>query len=85
MRSIGGNRLLVSNMTNTPTHSLKDSNASLKVKTMEEKEVGVHSLARSISRVEGRVGAPEWGLRRMTSESIIYTDMHKPNNKLVCV
>jgi len=75
----------VSNMTNAPPHSFKDSNASLNVKTMEEKGVGVHSLVRNISGVERRVGAPEWGLRRMTSRSIIYTDMHKPNNKLVCV
>jgi hypothetical protein len=45
--------------------------------------IGVHSLARNISGVEGRVGASRWGLRQMTSESIIHTDLHKPNNKLV--
>ncbi len=34
-------------------------------------------------RVQGRVRAPGCGLRRMTSELIIHTDLHKPNNKLV--
>jgi len=38
--------------TNTTPHFLKDSNASLKVKTMEE-EVGVHSLAHNILKVKG--------------------------------
>ncbi len=43
-----------------PPHSLKDSNASPKVKTM--KGVGVCSLTHSTSWVEGCVGAPRWGL-----------------------
>ncbi len=34
-------------------------------------------------RVEGRAGAPVWGLGRMTSGSIIHTYLHKLNNKLV--
>jgi len=37
----------------------------------------------NISGVEGHVGAPGWGLRRVTSGSIIHTDLHKLNNKLV--
>jgi hypothetical protein len=52
------------------------------MKTMEE-GVRVHSLVRSTLGVEGRVGAPKWGLGRMTSKSIIHMDLHKPNNKLV--
>ncbi len=47
---------------NTPSNSLIDSTTSPKVKTMEGERVGVRSLIRSISRVEGRVGAPTWGL-----------------------
>jgi hypothetical protein len=39
-------------------------------------------MARSTSGVEGRDGALGWGLGRVTSESIIHTDLHKPNNKL---
>jgi hypothetical protein len=34
-------------------NSLKDSNVSSKVKTNEEKEVGIHSLVCSISGVKG--------------------------------
>jgi hypothetical protein len=45
----------------TPPHSLKDSNASPKVETLEKK-VGVHSLTCNTSKVEGHVGAPGWGL-----------------------
>ncbi len=55
-----------------PPHSLKYSNMNPKVKTMEG--VGVHSLVRSTSRVEGRVGALGWGLREVISESIIHTN-----------
>jgi hypothetical protein len=36
-----------------PQNSLKDSNVSSKVKTNEEKEVGIHSLVCSISGVKG--------------------------------
>jgi hypothetical protein len=53
------------------------------VKTTKGYGIGVHSMARSTSRVEGRVGAPKWGLGRVTSESIIHVDLQKPNNKLV--
>jgi len=54
-----------------PPHSLKDSNASSKVKTMKEKKIGVCFLARNTLKIEGRVGALRWGLERLTSESII--------------
>jgi hypothetical protein len=67
-----------------PPHSLKDSNASPKMKTMK-KGVGVCSLVRNISGVEGCVGAPRWGLRWVTNELIIHTNLHKPNNKFVSV
>jgi len=52
---------------------------------MKEKGVGVRSLTCSTLGVEGHVGAPGWGLKQMTSSSIIHTDLHKPNNKLVSV
>jgi len=39
-----------------PPSSLMDSIASPKVNTMKGEGVGVHSLARSTSRVEGHVG-----------------------------
>jgi hypothetical protein len=33
--------------------------------------------------VEGHAGPPGWGLGRVTSNSIIHTNLHKLNNKLV--
>jgi len=45
-------------MNDAPPNSLIDSNASLKVKTME-KGVRARSLVHSTSRVERRVGASE--------------------------
>ncbi len=65
-----------------PPHSLKYSNAGSKMKTMEV-GIRVRFLVRNISRVEGRVGAPRWGLGWVISASIIHMDLHKPNNKLV--
>jgi hypothetical protein len=59
------------------------SNVSPKVKTMKEERIGAHSLARSTLGVKGHAGAMEWGLGLMTSESIIHTNLHKLNNKLV--
>jgi hypothetical protein len=43
-----------------PLSSLMDSTMSPKVKTTEGKIVGVRSLARNTSRVEGHAGAPRW-------------------------
>jgi hypothetical protein len=40
-------------------------------------------MARNILGVEGHARALGWRLRRATSGSIIHTDLHKPNNKLV--
>ncbi len=68
----------------TNPHSLKDSNVSLKVKTTEE-GVGVRSLINNTSKVEERVGVSRWGLGKVTSKSIIHTDLNKSNNKLVSV
>jgi hypothetical protein len=56
---------------------------SPKVKTTEREGVGVHSLVRNILGVEERARVQGWGLGRLTSNSIIHTDLHKPNNKLV--
>jgi hypothetical protein len=53
------------------------------VKIVEGEEVRVRSLARNISRVKGHVKALGWGLAKLTSNSIIYTNMHKPNHKSV--
>jgi hypothetical protein len=50
---------------------------------MKEERIGAHSLARSTLGVKGHAGAMEWGLGLMTSESIIHTNLHKLNNKLV--
>jgi hypothetical protein len=47
-----------------------DSTTNPNMKTMEGEGVGACSLARSTSGAEGHVGAPEWGLRRLTSKSI---------------
>ncbi len=60
-----------------------DSIVNPKVKTIEGKKVGLLSLTCNTLGVEGRVGAPRWGLRRVTSKSITHTDLHEPNNKLV--
>jgi hypothetical protein len=66
----------------TPPHFLKYSNASSKVKTMDEEGVGVCSLTCNTSRVEGHVRALGWGLGQVTSGSIIHMDLQKENNKL---
>ncbi len=58
-------------------------NYEFKMKTTEGQEVGVCSLAHNTSRVKRRVETPRWGLGWVTSRSIIHTDLHKPNNKLV--
>jgi hypothetical protein len=60
-----------------------DSNVSPKVKPTKGKGIGMRSLTRSTLKVEGRVGTPRWGLGRMIKGSIIHTDLHKLNNKLV--
>ncbi len=66
-----------------PPSSLMDSTTSPKVKTMEGKGVEVSFSACNTLRVEGCAGAPRWGLRRLTRNSITHTELHKPNNKLI--
>jgi len=44
----------------TPPNSLMDLATSPMKKTSKEKGVGAHSLACSISGVEGHVGVPGW-------------------------
>ncbi len=60
-----------------------DSTMSLKKKTTEREGVGACSLTHSTLGLEGCVGAPGWGLGRLTSKSLIHTNLHKPNNRLV--
>jgi hypothetical protein len=67
----------------TSPRYLMDSTMSPKVKTIEKKGVGVHSLARSTSRVEVHFGVPGSRLGRLKSNSITHTNLHKLNNKLV--
>jgi hypothetical protein len=69
-------------MFDTPSHSLKYSNVSLKVKTTEE-WIMVHCLTCNILGVEGHVKALGCRLGWTTSRSIIHIDLHKLNNKLV--
>ncbi len=51
----------------TPPNSLKDLNASPKVKIVEEEGVGVRSLIRNTSKVRGACWSSEMGLRKVTS------------------
>jgi hypothetical protein len=48
----------------TPENSLKDSNVSPKVKTMEEEGVGAHSLACNTVGVQGVHWSFEMGIRK---------------------
>jgi len=66
-----------------PPHSLKDSNASPKMKTMKKEGVAVRSLVRNTLGVKRHAKPLGWGLKRMTNGLIIHIDLHKPNNKLV--
>jgi hypothetical protein len=67
---------------NAPPNSLMDSTTNPKVKTSEGEGIWVHSLAHNTLRVEGHAGVPRWDYK-VTSGSIIHTDLHKPNIKLV--
>jgi hypothetical protein len=77
-----GRRLHLWMVVDAPPNSSINSTMSPKVK-ISERGVGVHFLIHNISWVEGRIGALRWRLRRMTSGSIIHTNLHKPNNKLI--
>jgi hypothetical protein len=54
-----------------------------KMKIAKGRGVGARSLARSTSGVERRDEVLGWGLGKLTSDSLIYTNLHKPINKLV--
>jgi hypothetical protein len=69
-------------MTNTPTLFERVKRES-KNGNKKKKGIRICFLVHSISRVEGRVGISRWGLRKVTSGSIIHMNLYKPNNKLV--
>jgi len=54
-----------------------DSITNSKVMIAEGDKVGVRSLAHNISGVKRRSSVSGWGLRRLTSKSITYMDLHK--------
>jgi hypothetical protein len=66
-----------------PPNSLMGSTVNLKVTPMEAEGARASSLACNTSRVEGRVGAPGWGLGRLIRKLITHTDLHKSNHELV--
>jgi hypothetical protein len=59
-----------------PPSSLIGSTMNSRWKQRKDKELGVRSFIRNTSGVEGRVGAPGWGLQRVTNRSIIYMNLH---------
>jgi hypothetical protein len=67
----------------TPPNSSTDLIASPNVKTMKRQGTRVRSLVRNTLGVKGRAKVLGWGLGWVTSMSIIHTDLHKPNNKLI--
>jgi len=54
-----------------------------KVKITKEEKIKVCSLTCNTMGVKRRARALRWGLRQVTSGSIIHTNLHNPNNKLV--
>jgi hypothetical protein len=66
-----------------PPNSLVGSTTNLNVKITKGEGVGHVLWLAVLWGVEGCVGALKWGLERVTSNSIIHMDLHKPNNKLV--
>jgi hypothetical protein len=62
-----------------------DSTASPNVKTTKEEGIGACSLIHNSSGVERCVKVLRSGLGRLTSKSIIHTDLHKLNSKLINV
>ncbi len=57
--------------------------ASPKEKTTKGKGIGARSLTNNTLRVEGHARTSGCELEGLTSKSIIHTDLHKQNNKLV--
>ncbi len=66
-------------------HSLKDSNVNSKMKTLEEEGIGVRSLNRNTLGLKQCAGALGCELGKVTSGSIIHTNLYKSNNKLINV
>jgi hypothetical protein len=62
-------------MYDAPLSFLMESTTSPKVKTPKGEGVGARSLVHNTSGVDGRVGALGWGLGKLTSKSIIHTDL----------
>jgi hypothetical protein len=60
--------------TDAPPSFFMDSIINPKVTTTKGKGIGVRSLVHSTSGVKGRVGAPGWGLRRLTNNLITHTN-----------
>jgi hypothetical protein len=56
----------------TPSNSLKDSNVSPKVKTMEEKRIGVHFLFRNTFGVKGACWSSKIRIKR-SDKWVIYS------------
>jgi hypothetical protein len=57
---------------NAPPNSLKDSNASLKVKKMKEKKISVHSLIHNTSGVRNACLNSRMGIRK-TNKQVNYS------------
>ncbi len=74
-------RKYLENIFDPPSNSLKDFNASPKLKTTKKKKLGHTNLQHF--GVRGCVGASGGGLWQMTSVSIIHINWHKLNNKLI--
>ncbi len=74
--SYGLKHLMVTAL-DAPPSSLMDLTANPKMKITEGEGVRARSLACSILEVEGHIGAPRWGLGRLTSKLITHTNLHK--------
>ncbi len=69
----------------TPPNSLIDLTVSPKVKTAKGQGVGVLSLVRNTLGVKGHARDLGWGLKRVTSGSIIHMDyINQTTSWLVC-
>jgi hypothetical protein len=80
---LGLNKGICSILPNAPPKFLDRLNCESKGENNGRRRSWGMLLACSTSKVKGRAGAPEWGLGRLTNNSITQTDLHKPNNKLV--
>ncbi len=69
------------NYHDAPPNSLKNSNVNPKVKTTEIVEV-CSLTCNILGGKKGVLELRDGGPKQVTNESIIYMDLHKPNNKL---